>query len=133
MTLSRGGRYTWRIKVEELPEAKNNYFGWGVCDPKQIADILNGTGYGHYMYSNGYSNLYFDMKQSGQAQPGSVIEMVFDLSGEEFDQEGAGLAGNLEIKVDGESVGLNQLKEEQLVPFIMVKWSGTCLTTKIIK
>ena len=72
------------------------------------------------MYSNGYSNI--NVKQTDSAHEGCCFDMMVDL-----------VSGAFQIKKDGELIGDNNLKAKRLIPFIMVKWSGTKLTTKIIK
>ena len=113
-----------------MPPKKDSYFGWGVCEPEQVASILNGSGYGHYIYSNGYSNMY--PQEPGQkkktqykqvdARAGNTIEMYLDLG-----------SGKFMISIEGELIVEKKLVEKKLVPFLMVKHQGTGLTTKIIK
>ena len=74
------------------------------------------------MYSNGYSNI--NILQTSEADGGCAYEMVMDLGGDQ---------ARFQIKKDGELIGDNNLKAKKLIPFIMVKWRGTKLTTKIIK
>jgi len=123
-------QFGWSIHVDELPKDSDSYFGWGVCEPQQVGSILNGTGYGYYVYSNGYSNLYSmndshhgrseNLQREIGVKLGSEIGMSLDLN-----------TGDFVVRVDGRTVIEKRLLEKKLVPFLMVKHAGTVLSAKI--